>query len=89
MGKKVTVPAPVPASYLDHKKQFKIFFSKFCLFMIGEAALLPRNLLNVGNHIHNFTAAVRTFVTVPVSLRQEVTVPTVSVPQQCFTAGFR
>jgi hypothetical protein len=60
--------------------------------MIIDAAFLPRNLLKNGNQIHNFILclqSMRTFVipfsygtvkTVPVPLRQEVTVPMVPIP---------
>ncbi len=54
----VTVPAPVPAPYLDHKN--------LAFLMLIEAALLPRNL---SSHLLGFH-----FITVPVPLRQEVTV---------------
>jgi hypothetical protein len=64
----VPVPAlvPVPAPYLDHKKQFskqnKKFVTNLAFLMLIKAAFLPRNLssqdfifnFNEGNQIINF-----------------------------------
>ncbi len=56
----VTVTVPVPAPYLDHKKQFSKnnFCKRSCLLMLIEAALLPRNLSSPLLWFH--------FITVPV-----------------------
>jgi hypothetical protein len=43
--------------------------------MLIEAALLPRNLLNEGNQIHNFCDSI---------LLQKVPVPTIPVPKHCY-----
>jgi hypothetical protein len=41
------VSVPIPAPYLDHKKQFsknKLFVKNLAYLMLIEAALLPKNL---------------------------------------------
>ncbi len=51
----VPVPVPAPAPYLDNEKHSfqkkKNFVKNLTFLMLIEAALLPINLLNEGNHI--------------------------------------
>jgi hypothetical protein len=69
---KVTVPVPVPASYLDHKKQFKkknlgnffdfllnkLFYrEKVHEFQQIYGKMLMKKMLNEGNQIHKFMSS--------------------------------
>jgi hypothetical protein len=44
------ITVPVPAPYLDRRKQL----TKIAFLMLIEATLIPRNLLNEGNQKHYF-----------------------------------
>ncbi len=66
----------------------KILIKKSCLFTVNRSSILPRNLLNEGNQIHNFILCLwelMWFHFSTVRFRQKVKVPvcTVPVPLHC------
>ncbi len=82
---KVTVPAP----YLDHKKVLTNFVKNHAFLMFIEATLcLETCLFFIPFYYGSGSSFGSSSGSVPVQLRQKVTVPTVSVPvpQHCITS---